>query len=194
MSDLRCPICDSTFHIPNSHAHKRRTCSKECGKEYRKSHLNTGCFNVGHGQSNTGKTWFKKGHKPSEKAIEQGRIRFSLNKGKKLPHRQGQNCPRWKGGITPINHAIRTSIDFINWRRQVFERDNYACQICGCRNGDGKSHFLHAHHVKRFAEYPSLRFDVANGMTLCNACHKIADQISNVTKNLESREVLCKTI
>lgn len=53
------------------------------------------------------------------------------------------------------------------WRTSVYERDNYTCQMCnarGCR--------LNAHHIKSYARFPSLRYDVSNGVTLCESCHK----------------------
>jgi len=75
--------------------------------------------------------------------------------------------PRWKGGITPINKQIRESREYEEWRKSVFERDNYICCICGQVGG-----YLHADHIKRFTDYPELRFDINNGQTLCIECHK----------------------
>lgn len=73
----------------------------------------------------------------------------------------------WKGGISPENHRIRQSAQYIKWRKAVYERDNYTCQEC--RQYGGK---LNADHIKPFADYPELRFDLGNGRTLCVDCHK----------------------
>lgn len=72
----------------------------------------------------------------------------------------------YKGGITPENHIIRNSKEIKYWRKQVFERDNYTCQHCNQKGG-----VLNAHHIKQFAHFPELRFEVSNGITLCKECH-----------------------
>jgi hypothetical protein len=78
----------------------------------------------------------------------------------------GSNSPNWKGGITPENQRVRTSATYKEWRKSVFERDNYTCQKCGKRGGE-----LHAHHIRSFATNPKLRTDLKNGTTLCLHCH-----------------------
>lgn len=72
------------------------------------------------------------------------------------------------------NKKIRQSAKYKAWRTLVFERDNYTCIECGDHNyeGRGSSLSLHADHVKPFALYPELRFDINNGRTLCVPCHK----------------------
>ena len=82
-------------------------------------------------------------------------------------HFTGDKNSNWKGGITPENEKIRKSEQFIEWRNEVYERDNFTCQECDKHGGD-----LNAHHIKAFALYPELRFDLDNGMTLCVPCHR----------------------
>lgn len=69
---------------------------------------------------------------------------------------------------------IRQSWVYKSWRTLVFERDNYTCVECKDHNyeGRGESLQLHADHIKPFALFPELRFEVNNGRTLCVPCHK----------------------
>lgn len=80
--------------------------------------------------------------------------------------RKGDRAGGWKGGITPKNTLIRSSIEYKLWRKSVFERDNFSCIFCGARG------VLNADHIKPFASYPELRFAIDNGRTLCVPCHK----------------------
>ena len=80
----------------------------------------------------------------------------------------GANCVHWKGGKTPEYRAIRASTKYKKWRKAVFVRDNWTCQICGDKTGGN----LHAHHIFSFSEFPEYRLDVWNGITLCYACHQ----------------------
>lgn len=89
--------------------------------------------------------------------------------------RVGEFSSNWKGGITPINKAIRTSKEYKLWRTAVFERDNYTCVWCGIRGGNGKEVILNADHIKSFSQFPELRFAIDNGRTLCVSCHRTTD-------------------
>ena len=84
---------------------------------------------------------------------------------------RGANNPNWQGGITRHQVRIRNSKAYAAWRTVVFVRDNYTCQECGARCGDGSDVKLNAHHIKSFSKHPHLRLDVSNGITLCKPCH-----------------------
>lgn len=107
--------------------------------------------------------------KPSWNSGKKG-LQVAWNKGKSYPQFQGKNSSNWKGGITPINKAIRNSPKYKRWREAVFERDDYTCVRCGERGGT-----LNGDHIKSFSMFPELRFDLNNGRTLCVPCHKKTD-------------------
>ncbi len=79
----------------------------------------------------------------------------------------GETAPNWRGGVTPENLRIRNSQALADWRRAVFERDNFVCQCCGQRGGK-----LQADHIKPFSLFPDLRTSLDNGRTLCVECHR----------------------
>lgn len=77
-------------------------------------------------------------------------------------------------GKTKEHQKIRSSARYRQWRRQVFERDNFTCQECGQKGGT-----LNADHIKRFADFPELRFEISNGRTLCESCHRQTTTFGN---------------
>jgi len=83
--------------------------------------------------------------------------------GKNIGDKNGQ----WKGGITPLNKKIRKSRKDLNWVNTVFTRDNYTDQKTGIKGGN-----LHPHHILNFSQYPKLRFEIDNGITLSEESHK----------------------
>lgn len=94
--------------------------------------------------------------------------RLTRQERQKLRRRMtGKNNPNWKGGITKVLERLRKSSRYKSWRRRVFERDNYTCQICKKRGG-----VLNADHIKSFAGHEELRFKLSNGRTLCLGCHR----------------------
>jgi len=98
-------------------------------------------------------------------------------KGKPHPWHRGENHPFWKGGTSASHQRTWGTVEYSNWRTSVFERDNYTCVECGVhnKNGLGKTVQLNADHIKPFAFYPDLRYEVSNGRTLCLSCHRKTD-------------------
>lgn len=124
------------------------------------------------------KTFLGKKHtKEAKDKISQARMGNGNGMFGKSPWNKGRPGPRgsesvhWKGGITPLNHQIRTSLEYKQWRTAVFERDDYTCVWCRARCGKGKAIILHADHIYQFARFPNLRFHIPNGRTLCSKCH-----------------------
>jgi len=136
------------------------------------------------GKHRSPKTEFKKGQHRLEEWNKKLSIKFNgkgnpfygkkhndITKEKLSYMFSGSKNHFWKGGISSENKTLRRSLKFRKWREDVFERDNYVCQICGFFSGQGKHIDLHPHHIKPFSDFPDLRFDVKNGVTLCRNCH-----------------------
>lgn len=75
----------------------------------------------------------------------------------------------WKGGVTSERDDIKHKQKYQKWIKDVFERDNYTCQCCGARGVA-----LEAHHIYNFSDFPELRTELSNGITLCHNCHSLS--------------------
>lgn len=104
---------------------------------------------------------------------------------------RGENNWNWKGGISKIDKLIRTMGEYHQWRSNIFVRDNWICQTCR-KIGV----YVTAHHKKSFSliikEY-NLKtredarrcaelWDLDNGVTLCEDCHKLTDNYKGRNK------------
>lgn len=95
--------------------------------------------------------------------------------------RIGENHPMWKGGRSIIRNRLRQSFEYKNWRKLVYERDNYTCEIC-----NSNKNYLNCHHIITFASISETEklhtyedylncdalWDINNGITLCKNCHE----------------------
>jgi len=81
--------------------------------------------------------------------------------------RTEENNPNWQGGKTIQRQSEMAKIEYKQWRKSVYIRDNYTCQHCGQIGGN-----LEAHHIKSWKDYPELRHEITNGVTLCIRCHR----------------------
>jgi 5-methylcytosine-specific restriction endonuclease McrA len=84
---------------------------------------------------------------------------------------KGDRHPMWKGGTTPQRIIECAKPEYKAFVRDCLVRDSYTCQWCGLKNGQGKTVKLEVHHIKSYAEYPALRLERSNGVTLCFPCH-----------------------
>jgi len=111
---------------------------------------------------------------------------------------KGEKSYLWRGGISSVNTRIRLGVDFGLWRKRVFERDKYVCQKYGLKavKGTGKRVILHPHHIKNFSDFPELRFEVSNGITLSEKAHKEFHKKYGVKNNTQKQleEFLCRPL
>lgn len=92
-----------------------------------------------------------------DRAKEELQKRSSSRKRRGFFKRKGIGRLKFQGGDS----------SYVKWRTRVFERDQYTCQRCHVTGGN-----LRGHHIKSWKDYPKLRYDISNGMTLCAGCHR----------------------
>lgn len=117
-------------------------------------------------------------HQPwsAERKIKMSELHKKLGTGKWMKYKIGEDANNWKGGLNKNRdkHSL-VNQKYVSWRTSIFTRDNFKCKIS---NQDCKGQ-LEAHHILRWADYPELRYEVNNGITLCHFHHprKIKDEM-----------------
>ena len=94
----------------------------------------------------------------------------------------GEKSHLWKGGVSLLADKIRKLPEYKEWRKKVYLRDNFTCQMFDC---DETENFLNVHHIEEFniivkdsnieSTFDAIEceelWDVNNGITLCRKCH-----------------------
>ena len=78
---------------------------------------------------------------------------------------QGLNINEWDDFVNDENCKIRKSSEYKDWRLKVLNIYSYKCIKCGTSDN------LNVHHIENFSSNKELRFDVNNGVVLCEYCH-----------------------
>lgn len=111
----------------------------------------------------------------------------------------GEKCHLWKGGITPLILSVRSNYKYRQWKSDVFTRDNFTCQLCG-----SKDYKLNTHHIKSvnsiLQKYEITNIEEAfkceelwninNGITFCEECHKRIHKELYINKKNKRKEVV----
>ena len=105
----------------------------------------------------------------------------NIKKGNK-----GENHPKYIKDRSKVKGRPRYEMS--DWRKKVFERDDYTCKECGVKGGK-----LQADHILPYSLFEEYRWDLDNGRTLCVDCHKKTDTYGNKVKKLK-REDFINTI
>ena len=82
---------------------------------------------------------------------------------KKAHH--GKAHPKWIEDRTKVKSRARPEMN--TWRNLVFNLGSFTCKHCNKVGGK-----LHAHHKAPYSLFPKLRWELNNGMVLCENCHK----------------------
>ena len=147
------------------------------GKKLSREHI----FNIGkNNKRNTGNLNSEE-TKLKMSLASKGKLKSVEHRKKLSEVKKGKRSNAWKGGITPINHQIRSCFKMRQWISDVFTRDNFTCQDCNKKGG-----ILNAHHIKHFSLIIKINnikslddallceelWNINNGRTLCIICHK----------------------
>ena len=150
------------------------------GKKFTDKHReNISKSHLGQKAWNKGKVGLYKTSEETREKLRSGNNSGWFQKGHLVPFDWYSHF--WKGGITPVNMQIRSSVEYKDWRTAVFERDNYTCQECGKHGGRlNVNHIIHFSFIMKHERIKSfedalkceLLWDINNGETLCESCHK----------------------
>lgn len=130
------------------------------------------------------KSAWKKGHTP----INKGKPMDKKQKIKISLHHTGEKV--FTGFKKEFKFRLRSMGKYLEWRSEIFKRDNYHCQFCG------KKGYLEAHHIIPFSiilkEFniknteESLKckelWDIGNGISYCKKCHDLLKNKGGVLK------------
>ncbi len=178
---VKCSNCDAdikilTCNLKNSDGSPKKNfyCSQDCKAEHQKELLrgkNNPKWrggNVEYRCDNCGKEILVRRYK-----FGNGQQHFYCSQKCKAEHQQiillGENNPNYMHGLSEdYRERYRIIEGYNTWRRKVYERDNYTCQICNDDNGGN----LNAHHLNSYDWDIENRTNIDNGVTLCEVCHK----------------------
>ena len=81
----------------------------------------------------------------------------------------GKNSARWITDRTQLQKSDRHLGDSASndWRKRTYVRDRWKCRISN-KDCSGR---IEAHHILNWVDYPELRYEINNGITLCHAHH-----------------------
>ena len=84
----------------------------------------------------------------------------------------GNTCLNLAKLMIKPTSTLRLSYKYQRWHDLVIKNNPFCCKHCGRGVHNTLNITLHVHHIKSFALYPELRFDVNNGIILCDECHR----------------------
>jgi hypothetical protein len=185
--EKRCEICDVLIvrdkKLSAKQWGKKRYCSFTCGGRALVDRNRVIGFNFRKGKK------FATPRKCSECNEVSERVALYKEWGKLLCGKHYNQMKRFgrivwieRHAITPLTRRIRHCSKNIAWRKAVYKRDDYTCQICGARGRYLEadhypvtfSEIFHTNDIKTLEEAIACEafWDISNGRTLCKTCHR----------------------
>lgn len=138
----QCLECSKVFFVKKHKIERAKYCSKKC-----------------HGKATISKAW--PGRKHTNITIQKLRLakigKFGIEANRYIPDRTKLS----------VNEHKHLDGKYKEWMLSVKRRDAWKCKI---NNVDCKGR-LESHHILNWKDYPKLRYDINNGITLCHAHH-----------------------
>ena len=80
---------------------------------------------------------------------------------------RGLNNVNWNPDREAMRKNKRNDPEYQQWIKKVKKRDKNICRL----KDENCSGYNIVHHIKGWTEYPELRYNINNGITLCRAHH-----------------------
>ena len=80
---------------------------------------------------------------------------------------KGEKHYRWNPDREEVAHNLRNDGEYKQWALKVKKRDENTCQM----KSESCSGYNTVHHIKPWATYPESRYEVLNGIILCQGHH-----------------------
>lgn len=170
---VKCQQCGKSFSVIPARAQTAKFCSIRCRSDWRAIYF----VGAGNPKWQGGIRVKECQHCGTEYTLHEKQPYSSFLKSKFCSKQcadvggfrySGDAHPNWTGGTKKRNHQHAT------WAQTVISRDSARCVKC-----DAQGVELHAHHVKPWKQFPELRFDLDNGITVCAYCHWAIHSASN---------------
>lgn len=187
MATRTCKNCQNSFEIADSRLREKnknrgKYCSNACKLAYQKMENHPRwegktfireCLNCG-GEFMVREVNIKRGWGRfcSNKCAKTGLFHpfYGEKRGKTYCQKvSGSNNWKWVEDRTKLKKSEKKHLDsrYKEWMRAVKNRDGWKCRIS---NSDCSGR-LEAHHILNWVDNPELRYQINNGITLCQAHH-----------------------
>jgi hypothetical protein len=154
-----CRQCGVEFFVRQYLADKRKFCSHKCSEIYQ-----CGINNNFYGKHHSIITRNKIGSLAKQR-FQDPEFRKKVS---------GENSSQWKGGISTIKKLIRECAQMYEWKKKVFDRDNYIDWYTGIKGG-----VLNVHHIKPISKI--IKENNIKTMDDAFNCHDLWDMNNGIT-------------